>query len=282
VVVDGSPVVKFYGQGCHFFVFTLLYTYVGVLLNPAEYTPAEGIMHVWLLPLVLSELRNAVASGLNRWSADFWNLLYAAFMFAYVLAAISRGVELYGVQMPPAGVPGRSEQGRTVPLSELGGYNSTDGSYGALGHRVAAVYRQQFEDMLQARGLHGAVGILLWARLLKVFTVDAEFGPLELTFLAMVRDVSRFALLQLVFSTGFAAALLCAARPYPDRRLRCNSGEALGDTYDTASECAAACDGQCKTQLWRGLTKSVSDAYFQIYGEHFLGAKTLPLLSLAP
>ncbi len=172
--------------------------------------------------------------------------------------------------MPTVGFGDSSEP--KVLLSELGGYNATNGSYGALGHRIAAAFRLQFEDVMQARGLHGAVGILLWARLLKVFTVDAEFGPLVLTFLAMVRDVARFALLQLVFSAGFAAALLCAARPYPDRRLRCNGGTALGETYDSDSECAAACEGQCQTQLWRGLSKSFSEAYFQIYGEHFLGA----------
>ena len=84
-----SPVVKFYGQSCHYFLFVLLYTYVGVLLNPFEYTPAEGVMHAWLLLLALSELRAAVASGFSRWSADLWNLLTAAWMAFYVPAKLN-------------------------------------------------------------------------------------------------------------------------------------------------------------------------------------------------
>jgi hypothetical protein len=262
VVIYGAPVVKFYGRSCHFFLFVLLYTYVGVLLNPAVYTHAEGVMQIWLLLLVLTKLRSAVVSGFNHWSSEFWNLLDTAWMVGYAAAAAVRGMELAGVQMVESG---------GVPLSKRGGYNATDGSYSELGHRIVAAYRVQFEDLVQARGLHGAVGILLWTRLLKIFTVDTDFGPLVLTLLAMVKDVARFALLLLVLASGFSAALLCAARPYPDRSWRCSGGAALGETYDGLVECAAACDGQCQSQLWRGLSNTLSEAYFQLYGEHFLG-----------
>jgi hypothetical protein len=262
-LIYAAPVVKFYSRSCHLILFVMLYTYVGVQLNPSEYTPAEGTMHAWILLLLLSDFRRFCALGYRRWSTDFWNWLDFAWIACYFAAFLIRCLELHSATF--------RGNGPDVKLSELGSYNATLGSYLKLKHQIAATFRLQFLDLLQARGLHGAVGVLLWMRLLKVFTVDAAFGPLVLTLLALVRDVVRFLLLLLLFSLGFGAAFVCAARPYPDKAWRCNGGKALGTTYDALFDCTDQCAGQCQSQLWRALSSSFSQAYFAIYGEHFLG-----------
>jgi hypothetical protein len=58
-------------------------------------------------------------------------------------------------------------------------------------------------------------------------------------------------------------ALLC--------NCRCNGGANLGDTYESMQRCIGNCTGQCSSQLWRYMSNSISNTYFMIFGEHFLG-----------
>ena len=263
-----APVVKFAGRSVHLLMLALLVTYVGVMLTPAEYTPAEAAMHGWLALLLLSELRQRLEAG-ARWWASGWNRLDALFFGVLAASLATRALELADAALP--GYGGYAD-GQALRFRDMGGYDPATNRLGPLGHAVAAAYKFQFQDLLQARGLHGLAALLLWVRLLEALRVSPRLGPLVLILQAMVRkDLGRFALLLLVVALGFGAAFVCAARPYPDLRYRCNGGALLGETFDDLGNCTRSCSGQCHKQLWRYLSQSVSHAYFELYGEHFLG-----------
>ena len=61
-----APVVRFLGKNIHFVLFLLLYTYVGIMLQPDIYRWEEGIMHFWIGSLFLMELRQLSENGLAR------------------------------------------------------------------------------------------------------------------------------------------------------------------------------------------------------------------------
>jgi hypothetical protein len=266
-----APVVKFLGRSVHLLMLVLLVTYVGVMMNPAEYTPAEAAMHAWLGLLLLSEFRQRLEAG-ARWWESGWNKLDALFFCVLAASLAMRGVELTDIRMQGYG----GYAGGELRFRDLGGYDPATNRLGPLGHAVAASYKFQFQDLLQARGLHGLAALVLWVRLLETLRVSPRLGPLVLILQSMVRkDLGRFALLLLVVTLGFGAAFVCAARPYPDLRYRCNGGDLLGETFDDLGNCTLLCTGQCHKQLWRYLSQSVSHAYFELYGEHFLGAEPL-------
>ena len=150
------------------------------------YTDRELFMHIWFAMLLLSEIRQWAESGWERYSESIWNALDLIIFFLYSMAAFARAAELLNVTF-------LDNEGHAVFLRDLGGYNETSDSHGPLGHAVAAKYEYQFQDLIQARGLHGLVGVLLWIRLLDILRVDQYLGPLVLVLTSMVNDVLRFA-----------------------------------------------------------------------------------------
>ena len=187
VIFYTAPIVKFSGRSLHYILFVLLYTYVGVTMMQDTYGRREMVMHAWFLMLFLSEIRQWTESGWERYVESIWNALDLVIYVLYALAAVARTAELFDVTIIDS-------NGYVVHLRDLGGYNEADDSHGALGHAVAARYEYQFQDLMQARGLHGLVGILLWVRLLDILRVDQYLGPLVLVLTSMVHDVLRFAL----------------------------------------------------------------------------------------
>jgi hypothetical protein len=61
-----APVISFLSKSIHYTVFVLLYTYVGITLRPDTYRAEELIMHVWIIGLVVMELRQLLETGLAR------------------------------------------------------------------------------------------------------------------------------------------------------------------------------------------------------------------------
>jgi hypothetical protein len=61
-----APVVRFLGKNIHFALFILLYTYVGITLQPNSYNWEEGVMHGWIISLFLMEIRQLSENGWNR------------------------------------------------------------------------------------------------------------------------------------------------------------------------------------------------------------------------
>ena len=181
-----APIVKFSGRSVHFILFVFLYTYVGITMMQDTYTDRELFMHIWFAMLLLSEIRQWAESGWERYSESIWNALDLIIFFLYSMAAFARAAELLNVTF-------LDNEGHAVFLRDLGGYNETSDSHGPLGHAVAAKYEYQFQDLIQARGLHGLVGVLLWIRLLDILRVDQYLGPLVLVLTSMVNDVLRFA-----------------------------------------------------------------------------------------
>ena len=193
VIFYTAPIVKFSGRSIHFMSFVFLYSYVGVKMIQDRYTIAENVMHVWLIMIFLSEVRQVVESGWQRYTESVWNAMDLLIFVIYSLAGTARAAELLDLTF--------TDKGRTVHLRDLGGYNETGDIHGSLGHEVAAKYEYQFQDLLQARGLHGIVGIFLWVRLLDILRIDPNLGPLVLVITSMLNDVLRFAL------------VICCARP---------------------------------------------------------------------
>jgi hypothetical protein len=61
-----SPVISFISKSIHYAVFVLLYTYVGITLRPDTYRMEELLMHVWIISLVVTEIRQVYQTGLVR------------------------------------------------------------------------------------------------------------------------------------------------------------------------------------------------------------------------
>ena len=57
-----APAIKFLGRTVHFLLFVLLFTYVSITMAPDAYKAAEGVMHGWLILLLLQELRQVPSS----------------------------------------------------------------------------------------------------------------------------------------------------------------------------------------------------------------------------
>ncbi len=140
-------------------------------------------MHAWLLLLLLSELRQGLEAG-ARWWASPWNRLDALFFCIFAASLALRILELRDVQLPGYGSYGG---GQALSFRDMGGYNPITNRLGQLGHEQAATYKFQFQDLLQARGLHGVAALVLWARLLETLRVSQQLGPLVLILQAMLR-----------------------------------------------------------------------------------------------
>ena len=64
----------------------------------------------------------------------------------------------------------------------------------------------------------GLVGVMFWIRLFESLKVSNSLGPLVLTLGEILhRDVGRFLVVLSILMLGFGSAIMCAARPYPDR-----------------------------------------------------------------
>jgi len=266
LIFYSAPVVRFLGRNIHFALFVLLYTYVGITLQPDRYLWEEGVMHFWVISLFIMEMRQLSENGWSRWTESFWNCLDALSLCSYGVALVFRIIEYENVII--------KDRGYIFDFRNLGGYQQGKDSLGRLDHQVSAAYQFEFQDLMQARGLHGLVGILFWVRLFEALKVSSSLGPLVLTMGEIFRrDVGRFLLVLVVLMLGFGSAFVCAARPYPDRVWRCNGGSNLGETYWEMQFCLGNCTGQCEKQLWRYISNSVSYSYFSIFGEHYLDSQ---------
>ena len=191
VIFYTAPIVKFSGRSIHFLSFVFLYTYVGIKMVQDKYTSAEAFMHAWLIVIFLSEVRQVMESGWARYAESVWNALDLMIFVVYALAGTARAAELQDITF--------ADKGRIVHFRDIGGYNETANTFGSLGHSVAGMYEYQFQDLLEARGLHGVVCILLWVRLLDILRIDPNLGPLVLVIISMLSDVLRFALVMQIF-----------------------------------------------------------------------------------
>jgi hypothetical protein len=67
LIFYSAPVVRFLGKNIHFTLFVLLYTYVGITLQPDHYRWEEGVMHFWIISLFFIEIRQLSENGWSRW-----------------------------------------------------------------------------------------------------------------------------------------------------------------------------------------------------------------------
>ena len=51
-----APIVKFFTRRAHFFFFVLLYTFVSFNWDQGKYKLEEGLMHAWILALLVSQV----------------------------------------------------------------------------------------------------------------------------------------------------------------------------------------------------------------------------------
>jgi hypothetical protein len=190
-----APCVKFYLDFLSYFTFLILFTFVGFRLSYA-YTFLEGIVHAWIIAMILREIRDYWFDGRSHllFSNNYFDILMLLF---YLPAAFLRIYErcMY----------------TETEFNSVGGFRNEP-----LGNGTLAWYEGIGEDWGKARSWHGIAGIFFWVRIVDYFRASHRLGPLMLVLAKVTRDSLQFFLVLIVFIISFGAAIICAGRPRDD------------------------------------------------------------------
>jgi hypothetical protein len=161
------------------------------------YTLEEGIMHAWILSLIVEELMQMCVHGCKTWFDIDGNVFDLITLLVYVPA--------FGLRMRELSLTGEEFRG-------IGGLNSS-----IIGpDRNPAAYETRGGDFRVARSWHGIAGLLFWFRIFHFFRVSRSMGPLWLVLVKVSWHVMHFFLFLVVALIGFGAAIVCATRPRQD------------------------------------------------------------------
>jgi hypothetical protein len=190
-----APCVKFYLDFASYFTFLILYTIVGFRLS-YDYTFLEGLMHSWIIAMLLRESRDYWYDGRNHllFGNNYLDVLMLLF---YLPAAFLRIYERCTYN--------------EAEFNSVGGFSNE-----ILRNGTAAWYPENGEEWGKARSWHGIAGIFFWVRIVDYFRASRKLGPLVLVLAKVTRDSLQFFVVLLVFIISFGAAIICASRPRDD------------------------------------------------------------------
>ncbi len=190
-----APCVKFYLDFASYLTFLILFTIVGFRLS-YEYTILEGLMHTWIIAMLLRESRDYFFD--RRSHLLFGNNYFDVLMLLFYSPAA--GLRIY-----------ERFKYTEVEFNLLGGFRNESLLDGSL-----ARYEGIGEDWGKARSWHGIAGIFFWVRIVDYFRASRKLGPLMLVLVKVTKDAIQFFVVLFVFLVSFGTAIICASRPRDD------------------------------------------------------------------